>query len=286
MHWRRARLVVAATAVLAVAPGCASDPGAPPAPPGEADAAHLALPIEPYLVGPDDAAVLDRATVTLVERCLRRFGEDADLPVPDPGPRLGPTERRYGLTDPAVAATHGYHLAGDATRSGPAPVAVDDTVLLGATTPGATVAGLAVPEGGCVGEASRAVGGAPGSAEIVQRINADSVSGAMTDPRVVAAFAAWSACMADAGYDYDDPWQPPADGWLEDATPSTEEIAVATADVACKESTRLVAIWHHVDVELQEELVAAHEAELALVERDNRRRLEAAREVLADGQAG
>ena len=276
---------------MAMVAGCASGPATSSATPrstgptsltdaSPAPDSALDLPIAPYMLDAEETALVDDAFVTLVDQCLHRFGETA--PVTTAGSAPGLAERRYGLADGAVAATHGYHL--EEPPPGETPEAADEIpeeLLWGAATPAATIGGEPVPQDGCTGEATRAFGGELGDPELVQRINVESVQDAMGDPRVVAAFADWSDCMAQRGFDYATPWDPPAEDWFAEPEASAEEIAVATADVECKEATEVITVWHTVDSELQTAMLDEHRAELDQVEQDLRRRLDAARAVVA-----
>lgn len=291
-HPRRLTPFAGAVLVAVIIAGCSVGSGTPSAPednpvtstpaPGvvTADSVDLVLPIAPYVMTAEEMAVVDEAVLTLVNRCLLRFGIQGEGGAPRSGPRFGATERRYGLDDADAAATNGYHLASTAVvPSGTGSSPASDELLFGSPTPGASVEGEAVPAGGCVGAAMRTLNGGDaasepaggaagadddlGAPEVVQQINVDSVNAARSDDRVVAAFADWSACMEDRGFDYADPWAAPADDRFATPGATPEEIAVATADVACKDETGLVARWHAVDVEVQEAMVAEHAAELA-----------------------
>jgi hypothetical protein len=123
---------------------------------------------------------------------------------------------------------------GDAPEGSPAPV---------------RHRGKPVPEGGCMGEARRALvrDGAVGEAEPVRRIDTASVLRAMEDPRVRSAFDQWSACMEKRGHAYDDPWQAINDKAFRGPGVTPREIATAVADVACKRETNLVGVWYAVD---------------------------------------
>lgn len=282
---------------VATVAGCASGPATSSATPPDAGptpltdaspasdgAADLDLPIARYMLDAAEIDLVDDAFVTLVGRCLHRFGETA--PVPTAGSAPGLAERRYGLTNSAVAAVHGYHL-GEPPSDEPPEAAgeVPEELLWGAATPAATIDGMPVPPDGCAGEATRTFGGDIGDPELVQRINIESVQDAMSDPRVVAAFADWSDCMSQRGFDYATPWDPPGEDWFAEPEPSAEEIAVATADVECKEATEVITVWHTVDSELQTAMLAENQAQLGQIEQDLRRRLDVARAVV-DGATG
>jgi hypothetical protein len=68
--------------------------------------------------------------------------------------------------------------------------------------------------------------------------------------------------MADAGYNYDNPWAANDDHWDMIAAPSDVEKQTAIADVRCREATNLVGIWSAAEYGYQEELVAFHRSDL------------------------
>ncbi|MPZ85665.1 MAG: hypothetical protein GEV28_36910 [Actinophytocola sp.] len=57
---------------------------------------------------------------------------------------------------------------------------------------------------------------------------------AEADSRVRAVFTGWSRCMSAAGFDYRDPMAANNDPTFGTGVPTAEEIATATADVACR----------------------------------------------------
>ncbi len=76
------------------------------------------------------------------------------------------------------------------------------------------------------------------------------------DPRVAEAMSAWRDCMHRKGLEYQDPLAAMSDPkwWANDSSvPSSEEIAVATTDVDCKNQTGLVDVWHAAEVRIQEQ---------------------------------
>src|SRR5262249_27537689 len=88
------------------------------------------------------------------------------------------------------------------------------------------------------------------------------------DPRMVAVDAAWSTCMKDKGFHYANPvaaltdpqWTPKGSG---PTTPTTKEVAVATADLACKRSTNLMGVAVAVETAYDQQYIASHRAQLA-----------------------
>lgn len=271
---------------LAMTPGGPSVKlaGAPPVAPDVTVAAvtgttGLTLPVTEYLLSDDDLRLLDDAHTAALGRCFARAGVvPPELPSLVPSVPVTHTERRYGLADPELAAASGYHLSDD---DGAKPelelTAEQERVLFGPPQADGTPAA----DGGCSGEAVAAVGGDLGNPEAAQRVDVRSVTLAMKDPRVRTAFADWSACMADRGHEYTTPWDPPNDPRFTGPAPGADEAAVAVDDVACKEETNVVGVWHAVDAALQTVLIDAEPDVFAGVAAERADRLDRARAVLA-----
>ncbi|MFD5592248.1 hypothetical protein [Streptomyces griseorubiginosus] len=250
----------------------------------------LVLPIEPYLVTNRQMSAILRAREKLVAPCMRRFG----FAWPDPGPGTGDgggmtpglknaanMDRRYGITDPALAARHGYHFAPDtrqrtteessAARPDAAQPDADALAVLTGRAADGTPApsryhGLALPEGGCQGQATaRLTGGRPlGNDPLADEINIVSYQKSRADPRVRAAFRAWSACMRKRGYSYAAPTDAPGkDPRFTGPTPTRQETALAEADVVCKRQTNVIGVWFTVDSAYQRRMMASKGPELA-----------------------
>ncbi|MFC8359401.1 hypothetical protein ACFUIY_05935 [Streptomyces griseorubiginosus] len=245
----------------------------------------LVLPIEPYLVTDRQMSAILRARQELVAPCMRRFG----FAWPDPDPGTGDSaglppgmrnaanmDRRYGITDPTLAARQGYHFAPDArqrtTRESPAarPDADATAVLTGRAGDGTPAPsrhhGLPVPEGGCQGQATaRLTGGRPlGNDPLANEINIVSYQKSRADPRVRAVFRAWSACMRKRGYSYAAPTDAPGkDPRFTGPAPTRQERALAEADVACKRQTNVIGVWFTVDTGYQRRMMASKGPELA-----------------------
>ncbi|WP_020137135.1 hypothetical protein [Streptomyces sp. 351MFTsu5.1] len=249
----------------------------------------LVLPIEPYLVTDRQMSAILRARQELVAPCMRRFG--FAWPDRDPGTGTGTgdsggmppgmknaanMDRRYGITDPALAARLGYHFAPDARQrtteesSAARPDADALAVLTGRAADGTPAPGrhhgLAVPEGGCQGQATaRLTGGLPlGNDPLASEINIVSYQKSRADPRVRAVFRAWSACMRKRGYSYAAPTDAPGkDPRFTGPTPTRQETALAEADVACKRQTNVIGVWFTVDTAYQRRMMASKGPELA-----------------------
>ncbi|MFK4104958.1 hypothetical protein ACI2L1_33775 [Streptomyces sp. NPDC019531] len=248
------------------------------------DVRTLVLPIEPYLFTNRQMTGILRARQALVAPCMRQFGIDwpagrtpGDSTAADPGMRNAANiARRYGITDPADAARHGYHLASgnrqkSAKGSSSRPDADTLAVLTGRTDDGAPAPiryhGRAIPEGGCQGQATARLTGDPqglGNDQLVNEINIVSYQRSQADARVKSVFRAWSACMRQRGYSYAAPTEAPGKApQFTGPTPTRTEIALARADVACKRDTNVIGVWFAVDAAYQRQMMSSKSRELA-----------------------
>lgn len=270
------RLLVFGVAAAAFVGGCAPDPPSSASEPpivevSVDDVGTIEFPLDPYLnVGGPTYDVEANAYQILMERCMAGFGFTVD-----PRPAVTSVDLRagkYGLVNMNDALQFGYNDpltadegADDADAAQPKPEAYY-AVAYG-EGPSDTYNGMQIPEGGCHGAAQRTLddGAAPvadpmfGQALVIRASNL-----AEQDSRVVAAFSAWSECMARSGYDYDDPWEANDDPAFNGPEATQMEISVAAADVACKEEVDLVDTWAAVEVAYQERLI--EENSVALTE--------------------
>jgi len=228
--------------------------------------ADLTLPLDAYQTSPAQGARLGRTYLALLAGCLHRFGVGFVQPGGvRSGPRT-PNERRYGLTDPALAG--GGYWAGErglAARPTPPRQAPEFGALAGGGGP-AVVRGRRVPAGGCAGEARRAlVAGHPAGADrdLGQRLASAVFFAAEREPAVVAATRGWSDCMRAAGFRYAGPLDPLADPRFAGRLTALE-VRVARADVACKRRTNLVGVRWAAELAGQRRVLAEHRTALGL----------------------
>jgi hypothetical protein len=256
--------VLAAPAILAAGCGGSRAHPAPPAPSHRPNVSPgPSLPLDHYLPSPTDSVRVARAYHLLVGACEKRFGVAADpeQPAPD-GPRTA-NERRYGITDPALASSAGYRVSVRATAPPVRPAeARDPRTLEVLTGNGRTrVNGQPVPRGGCAGEATRRLeAGAPTDVDryLAQRLSLDSFVASRRDPRVLTAFRSWSDCMRGHGYNYANPLAAAADPRFARGPVSMTEVTVAVTDIGCKRQTNLVETWAGVEAGLQRGSIAAN----------------------------
>jgi hypothetical protein len=232
--------------------------------------ADLRLPVEEHLPTVAQKDRLARARVALIRRCMARFGIVYDV-TPVPADQYGPvslTDRRYGITDLALARAFGYGLGPRDpslfVRPDPPRLGADGANVL--TGQGRSiVAGLVVPEGGCIGEADRRLtSSAIAAADLARgnRLQIESFAESRADSRVRAALDSWSACMAEDGYHYADPLAAAADPAFT-GPPDQHQLDVAIADIGCRATANVTGIWFAVESAYQQRAIEVDHAAFA-----------------------
>jgi hypothetical protein len=259
----------------------------PKATPERGLAKGLSLPLEAYMQTYQDTVTLDQASRKLQERCMADYGFSVELPLagttPPPNDNDANMERRYGLTDRQAAAQYGYGLPEALTNQvrQKMPELTDEQVqvLTGhskptdPTAPGAALAAEPAPEsykgkkihkGGCSGWAKDKLK-QPTAEDLafVSELNGSSFTESMQAPAVKQALADWSQCMKTEGYTAATPFEateiaPHAEG----GPASKEEIALALAEIDCKETTELVGVWFAEELKIQKARIAEHQDRL------------------------
>ncbi|QQM42928.1 hypothetical protein [Streptomyces liliifuscus] len=261
---------------------------------------RLDLPVYDYQLSPAQYAKVAEAKQILVAACMKRYGFSWSAPAPTV-PRQ---DRRYGVIDLRAAQRYGYHLLptdssataapGTAARSKEESAALTAGQLLDGDTgesrlaagydaPVKQVRGKAVPPGGCAQEAERKLLGRDdlrSEAGVVSRINTESFGSSMSTPAVKAVFAKWSSCMRKAGYDFADPLKSIGSADLNVPAAPEAETELATADVKCKESVDLVAVWSRAETSIQRTMIKKKASATAAQRADNTTRLRNAAEVV------
>jgi hypothetical protein len=218
------------------------------------DPKTFALPLDAYQPTAAERTSIQQAQNLMFVRCMQKFGFTIDVPAARALP-FATNEQRYGVTDAQQAATYGYHVARPQNvpparepALSPAAAAVAD----GNRTD--DYADLRVPDGGCVAEAKRLLSaGAPSvpNEYLAQKLAMESFAQSKADSRVLAKFREWSACMKTAGYTYATPTDANDDVAFRSPDPTAAEIAVAQADVRCKEQVGLISLWAAVETAYQ-----------------------------------
>lgn len=241
-----------------------------------------AMPLDPYRISASDAATVGYAIAVLKQKCMARFGFTLSVRPLD-NQRVADNDRvdrsrMYGITDAAVARVYGYGFPPD--YQPPADSGVGQLsqaamfVLTGnrdgdlnpAASPQATpgeVGGLAVPVGGCTGEAQRAIGDVPGAntTTLGDQLAAEAGYKSIADPDYLSLKAAWIECMRGRGYARESPSDRPASTNGQPA--SSAEVQEALADIDCKQETDYVAKFAAVHAKYESELLEQNQAALS-----------------------
>ncbi|TWP53302.1 hypothetical protein FKR81_04845 [Lentzea tibetensis] len=264
------KAVVIGAGLFAIA-ACSAQPDEPrpepplgPVPVIQVDA-DVTFPLDGYLISPERRATVRKGQDLLVQKCLRRFGFEMELPDREADQVRG---RVIGVVDDAEVAKYGYsdpetlesvHKA-EQIRKDQKPWPEEMVAVLNGRGQNASKKGD-VPQGGCAGEAQRALGLAsqsvdkPGDENFVIALSRDSTKLTEEDSRLKGAWGKWSACMKEAGYDYADPWGPNGEKKFGGDDASPEEIATARADVACRKKHDVNGIWVAVRTAYQNRLI-------------------------------
>lgn len=230
------------------------------------------LPIQTYLPTDQEQGQLSQAKKILISDCMKGFGFEW-TPAPDL-PRVGPktlTDWRYGIHDMALAEQRGYKA--DAKEQEAYDAAVDKGAVDGTTADGPDaqalnggiqeVDGKKVPEDGCVGAANREIDADAIQARAALELANAAFVKSKEDPKVVKAFADWSACMKRSGYNYKQPLDASDDSKFSGTEVSSEEISTATADITCRQKTNVAWIWFQAESALQKSAIEDHAEELS-----------------------
>jgi hypothetical protein len=177
-------------------------------------------------------------------------------------PRLGGktlVDWRYGVHDMALAKERGYKPAADEQEAYDRAVeagALDGTSGTGTGAQALEggikkVGGKPVPEGGCLGEADRKVSAGAAKTTIAQTISNETFAQSQQIPGVVKAFKAWSDCMKRSGFHYARPLDASDDPQFGSPSVTPLEIRTATADISCRDKTKVAKIWFDAEVAMQ-----------------------------------
>jgi hypothetical protein len=271
----------AVAAVMMGAAGCsASEPSAvtpvPVPTPTPTSFAQLQLPINAYALTDTQTAQQQIIGDQVVHLCMVGFGFNYPNTVGPTAAQLAAAlqaggSRLWGVSDPVDARTYGYNLPTTDLSTRPPPTAktplppAELAVLYGSASPSSD--GHRIPPGGCADQAQRdlaAAGIGYQGSQLVPEIAAESFERTLADPRTLAVFAKWSACMRAHGYDYSSPLAPAADFNL-NAAPTQAEIQTAETDVACKFKTDLLGVTFAVQSDYENAMMGQHAQELAQV---------------------
>ena len=227
----------------------------------------IVLPLDAYLLTAPEHKTLYAAVLVIGRDCMKRFGLSWPANQPAADSEASRNDRRYAIIEPGKAKTVGYHppetAARQAARQEPTAAAMNVWAGQGEQTFG----GKPVPAGGCAGEAIRELAqGAPkADPGLPEKLQLETYARTKADSRVVRVFAEWSKCMQAKGYSYPDPYAASGDQRWQTAKAGPTEIAVATADVACKSETKVPGLMLAVETAYQNRAAEQHADELTAI---------------------
>ncbi len=220
----------------------------------------LVLPLTPYFPSQEQLANLLNAQDVLLSRCMQKTGFNYPVVVNEPETFGGDPGNGqfydFGVTSSSFAKVYGYH---NTTTQTPMHTVSGAPAPKLSQLPAAELTELV----SCRDAVSKEAGSHLQYLSLVQQLGVQAWNQAKTNPKVVAGFRRWSACMAASGYDYANPLQAlagaPGDSqkatqW-QTATPSQQEIQTAVTDVRCKDKTSLLKLWIGTLAMFQNELV-------------------------------
>ncbi|MGC7103059.1 hypothetical protein ACPZ19_51085 [Amycolatopsis lurida] len=223
------------------------DPFAP-----TAQVERLQLPFDAYSFSLAEMYMISNAEDLLMRTCMAEKGYDWEIINRPIGLKDLRNRRRYGVIEPKIAQ-FGYHVPVGLLTPASVEFAYDrrDNSL------SEDVKQAAFAPDGCGREAAdwfRSDNDA--DLDLLTQKDRASLQDSQRDPRVAEAMRSWRECMHRKGLEYQDPLGAASDPkwWTDDSSePSSQEIAVATADVDCKDQAGLVDAWHAAEVRIQEE---------------------------------
>ncbi|MGH3717348.1 MAG: hypothetical protein ACRDRI_00610 [Pseudonocardiaceae bacterium] len=249
-----------------------------------ADMNMLVLPLDPYRRLSGNLQASTKAEQLLLSHCLKRFGFDVP-PQISPSAQPSGNAQLYGIVDTQSAESRGYHgpthNVGEQPQADPYSPAAH-AVIIGEGQ--RSYGGQQVPEGGCLGEAERTLAeGAPTVEDpiLADRLANESWLRSQQDSRVLKVFAEWSTCMKRAGFDYVNPRKANNDPEFVSGEPTSKEIAVAVADVRCRNQVNLRNVWATVHAAYERRALERHAAALAVMKKNIETREKNAAAVLA-----
>ncbi|MCC5473872.1 hypothetical protein [Streptomyces barringtoniae] len=271
-----------------------------------------AFPLHAYIPDPasDGAKTVSRAQWVLGRQCMVRLGfsgfatldpkaVESTYPVRQgtfTSEDMPGDDTPYGVVDPDLAAEHGYHNRKTDTSAQPQQWPADQYAALTGTFESGdsrVTHGHRIPEGGCLGEATRKI---YGPAPKATKVNGVKLSGyyslalelwyeshkrASKDPAWKKADSAWSACMKKKGFHYSDPDKASIDShWFGPGKPSDKEKRTAAADARCKLDTGYVPAVHSLDVRTQKSSIGSNKEKLEALRAADERAVRNARTIV------
>lgn len=243
---------------------------------------EISFPVDAYKASPTSENLVLSAEYQAMKSCMSRYGLDftyakAAWTVPATNHDY---DRLFGLIDLAEAQKFGYHTGETLLLDGEAVAATANAnpgesapnYLLAAMGTGASsgskVNGQTVPQGGCFAEARSKLGDSSTTQTLYEYAVNYGLAQSDADPRVIAAFGSWSACMGRAGFSYTTPMEAIDDPQWATTTPSATEVKAATADVNCKVAVNLTGLRVAVAAAWQSQYINGHTTQFTAMKSD------------------
>ena len=260
------------------------------------------MPLDEYLLNPEQTETVFSAYSASVASCMREYGftyrmstsSYSGIGADAPKTRV---DGRFGFQSMAHAKKWGYRPDGgfpDGERqsTGPAPDADKWFALTGtrdlsedAGSGGVAQDGRRVRGGGCVGDALLEITGSRngviGDAEAATDLKFKTLVEGQQDMRTLEVFGLWSRCMKGYHYSYRSPLEALGDvRWAKSKEPTDVEIGTAVADQKCRSRHNVVGVWFAADFERQELAVKANRKKLLEVKEQLIRQVRAAEQII------
>lgn len=245
----------------------------------------MRLPLQDYMLGFADVVDVENARDVVKQECMQRlsfrFAPEPSGLHPSVAYDAMNMKRRYGITDRAEAAAHGFTppqavTADDGTAAEDLELAREDAE--------SSVSGWdAAMNQTCVPEANAKVG-VLYETDVAGDLASQSYDATAKQAPVRNAVAGWSSCMARDGHrvtsldDAEGRFAAPEKPGLK---PGRAEVSLATDDVDCKRTSKLVGTWYQAETAYQHRQIVSHKRELEAEKAHNTKLVERARAVLA-----
>jgi len=276
------RRTITAVSLLFLAVACSNpDQGdrggaaAPRIPKATAEARGIVLPFDEYVLSLKEHYTVSTASDLLVEKCMRKRGHDwKRIDRPSDATEVK-NRRRYGVIEPAVAKSFGYHAPDEMMN--PYDVPKREAARESKLPADAKAAALSSADGCVLKAEERLSGGREPDYDKLSEFDARIFEESKKTPEVDRAMKSWRTCMRKQGFGYDEPDEAVRDSrWWSDksagATP--REKATASADVRCKKQARLVRLRYSAEKKLEKAHIKANPAfyrELTSAKKENLR---------------
>lgn len=264
------------------------------------------MPLRAYRLDHDQSATYQSAFNVAVDDCMRRFGFEPYPAPPFPletelvsnghvtDPSLGYGQPRNAEQEAFDQAASDYEAWAQANPMTPAYAGVLHGAAYTSSSPGGDdnapplteYQGIDVPDGGCQGEATRALGGDPTKTpwdDLVKELVNQSWERTRTDAQVTEATAQWATCMRAAGFDYATPDAAQSDERWGVSEHENLHIATATTDEQCRVESGYAEAMVSALERYQTDAIEEHATELAELKTSLDTMVTQSEKLLADG---